>query len=215
MGQNLVLNMESNGFTVAVYNRTAERRASSWPATPGKSIVGCTRCKSSWPRWKSRARSCSWSRPAQPVDDVIEQLDAAAGAGRPDHRRRQLVLRGHRAPRRRSGRQEGLLYIGTGVSGGEEGALQGPGDHARRPAGGVAAGRADLPRPSPPVAEGEPCVTYIGPRGAGHYVKMVHNGIEYGDMQLIAEAYDMLHRALGLSAPGAARDLCRSGTRAS
>ncbi|MBC7317223.1 MAG: NADP-dependent phosphogluconate dehydrogenase, partial [Chloroflexi bacterium] len=90
-------------------------------------------------------------------------------------------------------------FIGTGVSGGEEGALKGP---AIMPGGPYEAYQMVEPifKAIAAVAEGEPCVAYIGPRGAGHYVKMVHNGIEYGDMQLIAEAYDILHRALDLSA---------------
>ncbi len=97
---------------------------------------------------------------------------------------------------------EGFNFIGTGVSGGEEGALWGP---AIMPGGQKEAWEATAPifRAIAAKAEdGQPCVDYMGPRGAGHYVKMVHNGIEYGDMQLIAEIYDILHRGLGLSAHG-------------
>ena len=102
----------------------------------------------------------------------------------------------------------GFLYIGTGVSGGEEGALQGP---SIMPGGQPEAYALVEPifKAIAAKADGEPCVAYIGPRGAGHYVKMVHNGIEYGDMQLIAEAYDILHRAAGPVGRRAARHLRR------
>ena len=109
----------------------------------------------------------------------------------------------------------GFHFVGAGVSGGEEGALLGP---AIMPGGPREAWDALAPifRAIAAKAEdGEPCVDYMGPRGAGHYVKMVHNGIEYGDMQLIAEVYDLLHRGAGLSAERARRRSSPSGTRAS
>ena len=110
-------------------------------------------------------------------------------------------------------RERGLHFVGTGVSGGEEGALQRPVDHARRPAESLQVARAAAPGDLRPRRRRCPAATYIGPDGAGHYVKMVHNGIEYADMQLIGEAYQLLRDGLGMTAPRSPTS-SPSGTRA-
>ena len=198
MGQNLVLNMERNGFSVSVYNRTASKTQ--------QFIQGPAKDKRIIPTFSLQELVDSLSRPRKimimvkagwPVDAVIQELIPLLESG-------DLIIDGGNSffkdTERRSKElgERGLLFLGTGVSGGEEGALWGPslmpGGHPEayemvRPIFEAIAAKVD----------GEPCVTYIGPRSAGHYVKMVHNGIEYGDMQIIAEAYDLLHRGLGMS----------------
>src|SRR3990170_3554826 len=174
MGQNLVLNMARNGFHLAVYNRTAARTEEfmSGPAE-GKSI-----------------------QPAFSVEELVGQL-------RPHLKIGDLVIDGGNSffrdteSRSEALAQAGINFLGVGISGGEEGALWGP---SIMPGGQRQAYTRVEPIFTAIAAkvEGEPCVTYIGPRGAGHYVKMVHNGIEYGVMQLIAETYDLLRRGLGM-----------------
>lgn len=199
MGENLVLNIERNGFSVAVYNRTAERtQAFAAGRAKGKRILACYSLRELVDSLERPRKVMLMVQAGDPVDQVISQLapllepgDLIIDGGNSffkDTERRAQEL----APR-------GIHYIGTGVSGGEEGALKGP---AIMPGGPLEAYRLVEPifQAIAAKVDGEPCVTYIGPRGAGHYVKMVHNGIEYGDMQLIAEAYDILHRGLGLSA---------------
>lgn len=198
MGQNLVLNMERNGFTVAVYNRTGSKTTAfvEGPAA-GKAILPTYTLAELAAALKRPRKVMIMVQAGKAVDAVIAELQPLLAPGDliidggnsffPDSERRSTALAA-----------AGLHFLGVGVSGGEEGALWGP---SIMPGG---------PRPAydlvAPIftaiaaqAEGEPCVTYIGPRGAGHYVKMVHNGIEYGDMQLIAEAYDLMGRGLGLS----------------
>ena len=143
------------------------------------------------------------------VDELIEQLAAAAEAGRHPHRRRQQPVHRHDPSRAAGRRRKGLLYVGSGVSGGEEGALHGP---SLMPGGSAAAWphiRPIFQAICARTPEGEPCCDWMGEDGAGHFVKMVHNGIEYGDMQLICETYDLMKRGLGLSndanAPGVRR----------
>ena len=199
MGQNLVLNMERNGTSVAVYNRTGsvtEEFCKSHAA--GKNIGAAYTLPELVGMLKSPRKIMIMVKAGAPVDAVIDQLKPLLQPG-------DLIIDGGNSffedteRRSRDISQAGLEYIGTGVSGGEEGALWGP---AIMPGGEPKAYemvRSTFEAIAARV-NGEPCVTYIGPRGAGHYVKMVHNGIEYGDMQLIAEAYDVLHRGLGLSA---------------
>src|SRR5512143_798146 len=197
MGMNLVLNMERNGYTVAVHNRTTKTMQDFVTANPGKQLVGCVTIQDLVAALKKPRKIMIMVKAGPPVDAVIAQLVPLLEPG-------DLIIDGGNAyfvdSERRSKELEakGLRFIGTGVSGGEEGALKGP---SIMPGGQVEAYALvkDIFIAISAKVDGEPCVTHIGPRGAGHYVKTVHNGIEYGDMQLIAEAYDLLHRALGLS----------------
>jgi 6-phosphogluconate dehydrogenase len=199
MGQNLVLNIERHGFSVAVYNRTAARtEAFLADEAKGKRITACYSLEALVAEVERPRKIMLMVQAGAPVDETIAQLkpllepgDLIIDGGNSfflDTERRAVALAA-----------EGINYIGTGVSGGEYGALWGP---AIMPGGQPEAYAMIEPilTAIAAVAEGEACVAYMGPRGAGHYVKMVHNGIEYGDMQLIAESYDLLHRALGLSA---------------
>ncbi len=197
MGQNLVLNMERNGYTVAVHNRTTQTMRDFVAAHPGKKLVACESLKDFVDALSKPRKVMIMVKAGAPVDSVIDQLVPLLEPG-------DLIIDGGNSffpdTERRSKELEakGLRFIGTGVSGGEEGALWGP---SIMPGGQPEAYAMvkDIFTAISAKVDGEPCVTYIGPRGAGHYVKMVHNGIEYGDMQLIAEAYDILHRALDLS----------------
>ena len=199
MGQNLVLNMERNGFSVAVYNRTrAVTEEFAAGRARGKRITPCYTLEEFVDAISRPRKIMLMVQAGDPVDQVIAQL-------KPHLEKGDLLIDGGNSFFKDTERRavalakEGLNYIGTGVSGGEEGALWGP---SIMPGGQREAYDMVAPILTAIAAkvDGEPCVTYIGPRGAGHYVKMVHNGIEYGDMQLIAEAYDILHRGLGLSA---------------
>lgn len=200
MGENLVLNMESHGFTVAVYNRTTSR-VDEFLAdrAKGKKIIGCHSIEELVASLKSPRKSMIMVKAGAAVDAVIDQLvphldqgDILIDGGNthyPDTTRRTRALK-----------EKGLQFIGTGVSGGEEGALKGP---SIMPGGDPEA----WPHVKPifqaiaaKVDDGTPCCDWVGPEGAGHYVKMVHNGIEYGDMQLICEAYHLLHSLLGFNA---------------
>ena len=199
MGQNLVLNMERNGYSVAVYNRTTERmREFVSERAQGKRILGCATLKELVGALDRPRRVMLMVQAGDPVDAVIAELKPLLAPG-------DLIIDGgnsfYQDTERRAVAlaEESLNYIGTGVSGGEEGALWGP---AIMPGGQPEAYRLVEPilTAIAAKAEGEPCVAYMGPRGAGHYVKMVHNGIEYGDMQLIAEAYDVMARGLRMPA---------------
>jgi 6-phosphogluconate dehydrogenase len=199
MGQNLVLNVERNGFSVAVYNRTLGRtREFMAKRAAGKRIAPAYSIEEFVGLLERPRRIMLMVKAGPPVDAVLAQLKPYLEPG-------DLVIDGGNSffkdTERRGGElaEMGILYIGTGVSGGEYGALHGP---SIMPGGPEEAYRLIEPIFTAIAAkvDGEPCVTYIGPRGAGHYVKMVHNGIEYGNMQLIAETYDLLHRGAGLSA---------------
>ena len=199
MGQNLVLNMERNGYSVAVFNRTTERmREFVEQRGQGKNIAGYETLEGLVDALARPRRVMLMVKAGDPVDAVIEQLRPLLSPG-------DVIIDGGNSFFKNTERRavslakDGINYIGTGVSGGEEGALWGP---AIMPGGQPEAYRLVEPILTAIAAkvEDEPCVTYIGPRGAGHYVKMVHNGIEYGDMQLIAEAYDILARGLGIPA---------------
>ncbi len=201
MGENLVMNMESKGFTVAVYNRTAQRVQDFIAGrAKGKNIIGAYSLEELAGSLKKPRKVMIMVKAGAAVDDTIEALlsvlepgDIIIDGGNshfPDTTRRTKYVE-----------QRGLLYIGTGVSGGEEGALKGP---SIMPGGSAAA----WPEVKPilqaicaKVEDGSPCCDWVGENGAGHFVKMVHNGIEYGDMQLICEAYhlmrDMLHMQAG------------------
>jgi len=199
MGQNLVLNMERNGYHVAVYNRTASITTDFIEGTASeKNITGTYSLKEFIASLKRPRKVMIMVKAGSPVDAVIDQLKEYLEAG-------DLIIDGGNSFFKDSERRskmlapDRILFLGTGVSGGEEGALMGP---SIMPGGQPEA--YELVKPIfeaiSAKVDAEPCVTHIGPRGSGHFVKMVHNGIEYGDMQLIAEAYDVLNRGLGVSA---------------
>lgn len=199
MGQNLVLNMERNGFTVAVHNRTTKTMRDYVAAHPGKKLVPCESLQDFVNALAKPRKIMVMVKAGAPVDGVIEQLVPLLDPG-------DLIIDGGNSyfmdteRRAKDLEAKGLRFIGTGVSGGEEGALKGPSIMPGGQPEAYALVRDIFVAISAKVApNGEPCVTYLGARGAGHYVKTVHNGIEYGDMQLIAEAYDILHRTLDLS----------------
>ena len=199
MGENLVLNMESKGFTVAVYNRTVSKVDDFVNGRgKGKNFIGTHSVEELCKSLKRPRKVMMLVKAGQAVDDFIEQIipflepgDVIIDGGNthfPDTIRRTAYVE-----------SKGLLYIGTGVSGGEEGALKGP---SMMPGGSKPAW--DLVKPIfqsiCAKADGAPCCDWVGENGAGHFVKMVHNGIEYGDMQLICEVYQILKDLLGMSA---------------
>lgn len=201
MGQNLVLNLERNGYTVAVYNRTTATMQKFVDEHPGKRLIPCTDLESLVASLERPRKVLIMVQAGCPVDAVIDGLSKLLEPG-------DLIMDGGNSHfpdterRSREVTEKGLLFMGVGISGGEEGALWGPSIMPGGPRETWELVRPMLEAISAKAPEdGKPCVTYLGPRGAGHYVKMVHNGIEYGDMQLIAEAYDVLQRALGLTAP--------------
>ena len=201
MGENLALNIESRGYSIAVFNRTTsvvdnliQGRAA------GKKFVGCHSLEDLVKALAKPRKVMLMVKAGPAVDDLIEQLLPLLSPG-------DVIIDGGNTyyadteRRTKYVESKGLLYIGTGVSGGEEGALLGP---SMMPGGSLAAW--PLVKPIFQAISAKvgpkndiPCCEWVGPRGAGHYVKMVHNGIEYGDMQLICEAYFMLKQALGLS----------------
>jgi 6-phosphogluconate dehydrogenase len=203
MGQNLVMNMADHGFTVAVYNRTTSVVDDfvSGPAR-GMSIVPTHSLEEMVAALKRPRRVMMLVKAGQPVDDFIEKLIPLLEPG-------DIIIDGGNSNYEDSIRRtatvesKGLLFIGTGVSGGEEGARHGP---SIMPGGSPAAWSAVKPifqAVAAKVPEGDPngtpCCDWVGENGAGHFVKMVHNGIEYGDMQIIAEAYQLMKQGLGLS----------------
>lgn len=199
MGENLILNMESKGFTVACFNRTVSKVDDFINGrAKGKNIIGCKSIEELTASLKKPRKVMLMVKAGKPVDAFIEKLlphledgDIIIDGGNshfPDTIRRTQYVE-----------SKGKLYIGTGVSGGEEGALRGP---------------SIMPGGSPPAWEhikpifqaicaktddGEPCCEWVGENGAGHFVKMTHNGIEYGDMQMICETYQMMKKGLGMS----------------
>jgi len=196
MGHMLALNMERNGYRVAGYDVDAEKVKSFETQHPGKNLIGCPTLEE-FISVLERPRRIMMMVPAgKIVDSAIDSIKDSLESG-------DLLIDGGNSffmdTERRSKELEakGIVYIGAGVSGGEQGALWGP---SIMPGGQDEAWELVKPifEAISAKVQGEACVTHIGPRGAGHYVKMVHNGIEYGDMQLIAETYDLLHRGLGL-----------------
>jgi 6-phosphogluconate dehydrogenase len=199
MGENLVLNMESKGFTVAVFNRTTSKVTDFINGrAKGKNIIGTYSIEELCASLSKPRKVMLMVKAGQPVDDFIEKLlphleegDVIIDGGNshfPDTARRCKYVE-----------SKGLLYIGTGVSGGEEGALNGP---SMMPGGSPAAWPIVKPILQSICAHvgDDPCCDWVGEGGAGHFVKMVHNGIEYGDMQLICEAYQLMRDVLGMSA---------------
>lgn len=205
MGENLILNMASKGFTVTAYNRSYSK-VENFMATraKGKTIRGADSIESLVASLEQPRRVMLMVKSGQPVDDFIEQLIPHLDQG-------DIIIDGGNSQFEDSNRrtamleEKGFLYIGTGVSGGEEGALLGP---SIMPGGSKAAWPHVKPifqAISAKVADenGEltvPCCDWVGEGGAGHFVKMVHNGIEYGDMQIICEGYTLMHDLLGMTA---------------
>lgn len=200
MGENLILNMENKGFTVACFNRTIEKVDAFIDGRgKGRNLIGCHGLQELLERLERPRKVLMMVRAGKPVDDLIAQLlphlepgDILIDGGNshyPDTIRRCADLT-----------EKGILFVGTGVSGGEEGALHGPsimpgGDHRAWP----------ILKPifqaiAAKVDDGIPCCKWVGPNGSGHFVKIVHNGIEYGDMQLVCEAYHLMSQGLGMTA---------------
>jgi len=200
MGQNLILNMNDHGFTVAAYNRTVAKVDEFVnKEAKGTKVVSAHSIEDLVGRLKKPRRVMLMVKAGKPVDEFIEQLLQHLEPG-------DIIIDGGNSlfedtmRRTKYVESKGLLYIGTGVSGGEEGARHGPSimpggsppawPHVKPIFQGIAA----------KVDDGTPCCDWVGENGAGHYVKMVHNGIEYGDMQLIGEAYNLMKLGLGMSA---------------
>jgi 6-phosphogluconate dehydrogenase len=201
MGQNLILNMNDHGFNVVAFNRTVSKVDEFLNReAKGTQVVGAHSLEEMIRLLKKPRRVMLMVKAGPPVDEFIEHLLPLLEPG-------DIIIDGGNSlfedtiRRTKYVESKGLLYIGTGVSGGEEGARRGP---SIMPGGSAAA----WPHVKPifqaiaaKVEDGTPCCDWVGENGAGHYVKMVHNGIEYGDMQLICEAYNLMKTALGMSAP--------------
>jgi 6-phosphogluconate dehydrogenase len=198
MGQNLALNMNDHGFTVAVFNRTVSK-VDDFLAGPAKgtNIIGTDSLEAFFKVLKRPRKIMLMVKAGKPVDEFIEMLMPYLEAG-------DIIIDGGNSEyedttrRVRDLKAKGILFIGAGVSGGEEGARHGPSI--------MPGGNPDAWEPVKPIFQaiaakvnGEPCCDWVGDEGAGHFVKMVHNGIEYGDMQLISEAYHLLKDSLNLS----------------
>ena len=205
MGENLALNIESKGFTVAVYNRTVPGVEEGVVARfingrgRGKNFIGSETIGDFVLSLAAPRKIMMMVKAGRPVDELIDQLVPLLNPG-------DILIDGGNSHfsdtirRTRYLESKGFLFIGTGVSGGEEGALHGP---SIMPGGSPAAWphvKPILQAIAAKVADGTPCCEWVGENGAGHFVKMVHNGIEYGDMQLICEAYQVMKELLGMSA---------------
>ena len=227
MGQNLALNVADHGFKISVYNRTTsvtDEFVRNNPDTPG-GVVGTKTLKEFVQSIRRPRKIILLVKAGGPTDAVIDSLVPLLEDG-------DIVTDGGNAlwsdtvRREKALTEKGLRFIGSGVSGGEEGARFGPslmpgGDPSSwaelEPIWKAIAAKVDADTgkplegaaPGKPVEGGVPCTAYIGSNGAGHFVKMVHNGIEYGDMQLICEAYNILKNGLGLGPGRAARDVCK------
>src|SRR5436190_1643857 len=200
MGQNLILNMNDHGFTVVAYNRTVSKVDEFLAKeAKGSKVMGAHSIEELAGLLKRPRRVMLMVKAGQPVDEFIELLLPHLDPG-------DIIIDGGNSLFEDTNRRtkfvesKGLLYVGTGVSGGEEGARHGP---SIMPGGSPAA----WPHVKPifqgiaaKVEDGSPCCDWVGENGAGHYVKMVHNGIEYGDMQLICEAYQVMKDGLGMTA---------------
>jgi len=206
MGQNLILNMNDHGLTVAAFNRTTSKVDDFLAReAKGTKVIGAHSIEEAVGLLKSPRRVMLMVKAGEAVDDTIEQLLPHLEAG-------DIIIDGGNSLFTDTARRvtyvesKGLLYVGTGVSGGEEGARRGP---SIMPGGSPAAWphvKDIFQTIAAKVEDGSPCCEWVGEGGAGHYVKMVHNGIEYGDMQLIAEVYQLLRDRLGLKA-GAMADI--------
>ncbi len=199
MGENLILNMESKGFTVACFNRTLSKVDNFINGrAKGKNIIGCRSLEELVGNLKSPRKVMLMVKAGAAVDTFIEKIlshlengDIIIDGGNshfPDTIRRSEYVE-----------SKGKLYIGTGVSGGEEGALLGP---SIMPGGSLKAWehvKSIFQKIAAHTDDGQPCCKWVGENGAGHFVKMVHNGIEYGDMQMICETYQMMKEGLGMT----------------
>ncbi|UIN44666.1 NADP-dependent phosphogluconate dehydrogenase [Bacillus licheniformis] len=197
MGKNLALNIESRGFSVSVYNRSSAKTEEFLKEAAGKNVVGTYNIEEFVASLEKPRKILLMVKAGTPTDATIQSLlphlekgDILIDGGNTYYKDTQR--------RNRELAESGIHFIGTGVSGGEEGALKGP---SIMPGGQKEAHELVKPilEAISAKVDGEPCTTYIGPDGAGHYVKMVHNGIEYGDMQLISESYFILKHIVGLS----------------
>jgi len=198
MGENLALNIEDHGYSVALWTHTEGKVATFLESSPGKRLIGTITLEELVAAIAPPRRILLMVKAGAPVDEMIEALSPLLAEGDvlvdggnslfEDTQRREKTLR-----------ERGLHFVGMGVSGGEEGARRGP---SLMPGGSRASYELLQPVLEAIAAKTEsgPCVTYIGPGGAGHFVKMVHNGIEYGIMQVLAEAYDLLRHGLALPA---------------
>ena len=198
MGQNLVLNMNDKGFTVAVFNRTTSKVDEFMEGrAKGTNIIGTHSIEELVSKLKKPRRVMMMVKAGDVVDSFIDLIVPHLDKG-------DIIIDGgnelytNTNRRTRALAEKGILYIGTGISGGEEGARNGP---SIMPGGNPEAWPhvKDIFQTIAAQVNGEPCCDWVGEEGAGQYVKMVHNGIEYGDMQLICEAYDFMHRAMGMS----------------
>ncbi|OCA52462.1 NADP-dependent phosphogluconate dehydrogenase [Photorhabdus namnaonensis] len=197
MGRNLALNIESRGYSVSIFNRSSDKTDEVIAENPGKKLVPSYTIEEFVNSLEKPRRILLMVKAGEATDKTIASLTPYLDKG-------DILIDGGNTyfqdtiRRNRELSAQGFNFIGTGVSGGEEGALKGP---SIMPGGQKEAYELVAPilQEIAAKAEGEPCVAYIGPDGAGHYVKMVHNGIEYGDMQLIAEAYSLLKNALNLN----------------
>ncbi|MDR5615874.1 NADP-dependent phosphogluconate dehydrogenase [Arsenophonus sp.] len=197
MGRNLALNIESRGYSVSIFNRSKEKTDEVIAENPGRKLIPCHTIEEFVDSLEKPRRILLMVKAGEATDKTIASLTPYLDKG-------DILIDGGNTyfqdtiRRNQELSAQGFNFIGTGVSGGEEGALKGP---SIMPGGQKQA--YDLVAPIlqqiAAKADGEPCVSYIGPDGAGHYVKMVHNGIEYGDMQLIAEVYSILKNALKLN----------------
>lgn len=200
MGENLVLNMESKGYMVAVFNRTVDKVDNFMNGRgAGKNFIGAHSLEEFVNSIQRPRKVMMLVKAGKPVDDFIEQLIPLLDAG-------DIIIDGGNSHfpdtirRTKYVESKGLLYVGTGVSGGEEGALKGP---SMMPGGSPEAWphvREIFQAVAAKVPDGTPCCDWVGEDGAGHFVKMVHNGIEYGDMQIINEAYHLMKELLGMDA---------------
>ncbi|MGB2806866.1 MAG: decarboxylating NADP(+)-dependent phosphogluconate dehydrogenase [Sedimentisphaerales bacterium] len=199
MGENLILNMESKGFTVACFNRTVSKVDDFINGrAKGKNIIGCHSIEELSQNLKKPRKVIILVKAGAPVDAFIEQLLPVLEDG-------DIIIDGGNSHfpdtigRTEYVESKGKLYIGTGVSGGEEGALKGP---SMMPGGSPKAWESVKPIFQAVCAktpDGEPCCDWVGENGAGHFVKMTHNGIEYGDMQMICESYQIMKQGLGMT----------------
>ena len=197
MGRNLALNIESRGYSVSIFNRSKEKTDEVIAENPGKKLVPSYTIEEFVASLEKPRRILLMVKAGEATDKTIASLTPHLDKG-------DILIDGGNTfykdtiRRNRELSEQGFNFIGTGVSGGEEGALKGP---SIMPGGQKEAYELVAPilKEIAAKADGEPCITYIGSDGAGHYVKMVHNGIEYGDMQLIAEAYSLLKNSLGLN----------------